>query len=101
MPTTKIWSHISGVMVSVLASSVVDCGLNHINGVMVSVLASSVVECGFESRSGQTKDYSKIGIYCFSAKHAALRRNSKDWLAWNQEKVGRHHVYARTVVSVS
>ena len=32
-------------MVSVLASSVVDCGF--IGGVMVSVLDSSVVECGF------------------------------------------------------
>jgi hypothetical protein len=29
---------------------------------------------------GQTKVY-KIGIYCFSAKHAALRRKSKDRLA--------------------
>jgi len=35
------------------------------------------VDRGFEPRSGQTKDY-KIGISCFSAKHAALRRNSKD-----------------------
>ena len=33
--------------------------------------------CGFEPRSGQTKYY-KIGICCFSAKLAALRRNSKD-----------------------
>jgi hypothetical protein len=38
---------------------------------MVSVLASSVVDHGFESLSDQTKDY-KIGICCFSAKHAAL-----------------------------
>jgi hypothetical protein len=44
---------------------------NRIGGVMVSVLASSVVDRGFEHRSGQTKDY-KIGIYCFSAKHAAF-----------------------------
>jgi hypothetical protein len=47
---------------------------------MVSVLTSSVVDRGFKSRSGQTKDY-KIGICCFSAKYAALRRKSKDWLA--------------------
>jgi hypothetical protein len=47
---------------------------------MVSVLALSVVDIGFEPRSGQTKDY-KIGICCFSAKHAALRSKSKDWLA--------------------
>ena len=49
---------------------------------MVSVLASSAVDRGFEPRSGQTKDY-KIGICCFSAKHAALMRKSKDWLARN------------------
>ena len=53
---------------------------------MVSMLTSSVVYRGFEPRSGQTKDY-KIGICCFSDKHAALRRKSKDWLAWNQDKV--------------
>ena len=47
---------------------------------MVSVLASSAVDRGFEPRSGQTKDY-KIGIYCFSAKHTALRTKSKDWFA--------------------
>jgi hypothetical protein len=28
---------------------------------------------------GQTKDLN-IGICCFSTKHAALRRKSKDWL---------------------
>jgi hypothetical protein len=53
---------------------------------MVSVLASSVVDRGFEPRLGQTKDY-KIGICCFSAKHVALRRKSKDWLAQNQNNV--------------
>jgi hypothetical protein len=53
---------------------------------MVSVLTSSWVDGGFEPRSGQTKDY-KIGICCFSAKHAALRRKSKDWLARNQNNV--------------
>ena len=40
---------------------------------MVSVLASNEVDRGFEPWSVQTKDY-KIGICCFSAKHAALRR---------------------------
>ena len=34
---------------------------DHIDGVMVSVLASSVVGRGFEPQSGQTKDY-KMGI---------------------------------------
>ena len=55
---------------------------------MVSVLASSVVDRGFEPRSGQTKDY-KIGICCFSTKHAALRRKSKDWLTRNQNNVSK------------
>jgi hypothetical protein len=55
---------------------------NRIGGVMISVLAASTVDRGFEPRLGQTKDY-KIGICCFSAKHAALRSKSKDWLAQN------------------
>jgi hypothetical protein len=53
---------------------------------MVSVLVSSAVDHGLEPWLGQTKD-SKIGICCFSAKHAALRRKSKDLLAWNQDNV--------------
>ena len=53
---------------------------------MVNVLASSAVDPGFEPRSGQTKGY-EIGICCFSAKHAALRRKSKDCLARNQNNV--------------
>ena len=59
--------------------------LYRIGGVMVSVLASSAVGCGFELRSEQAKDY--IGICCFSSKHAALRRKSKDWLAQFQNNV--------------
>jgi hypothetical protein len=39
-----------------------------------------------QPQSGQTKDY-KIGICCFSAKHAALRSKKKDWLARNQNNV--------------
>ena len=53
---------------------------------MVSMLASSAVDHGFEPRSGQTIDY-EIDICCFFAKHAALRRKSKDWLAQNQDNV--------------
>ena len=69
---------------------------------MVSVIASRAVNRGFEPRSGQTKDY-KIGICCFSAKHAALSRKSKDWLARNHNNVSRveQNVYPHTVVSVS
>ena len=62
--------------------------VNRIGGVMVSVFASSAVDRdrGFDPRSGQTNDY-QIGICCFSTKQAALRRKSKDWLAWNQDNV--------------
>ena len=44
---------------------------------MVSVLASMEVDREFEPRSDQTKVY-EIGMCCFSAKNAALRRKSKD-----------------------
>ena len=60
--------------------------VNRIGGVMVSVLASSAVDHGFQLRSGQTKDY-EICICCLSAKHALLRRKSKEWLAQNQNNV--------------
>jgi hypothetical protein len=41
-------------------------------------LQSSEVDRGFD----QTED-NKIGICWFTAKHVALRRKSKDWLARN------------------
>jgi len=44
------------------------------------------VERGFGPLSGQTKDY-KIGICCFSAEHASLRRKRKDLLARNQDNM--------------
>ena len=53
---------------------------------MVSLLASNMVDRGFEPRSVQTKDF-KIGICCFSDRHAALRRKSDDWLARNSNNV--------------
>jgi short-subunit dehydrogenase len=56
------------------------------SGVMVSVLAPSVIDRGFDPRSDQTKHYA-IDMCCFFAKHAALRRMSKDWLARNQDNV--------------
>ena len=58
----------------------------HIGGVMVSMLALSTRDRSFEPRSGQTKNY-QIGICCFSAKHAELRRKSKDWLARNKDNM--------------
>ena len=70
-------------MVSVLGSSVIDpvLGSSVIDHVLSSsvidhVLGSSVIDPGFEPRSGQTKYYN-IGMRCFSAKHAELRRNKE------------------------
>jgi hypothetical protein len=45
-----------------------------------------MVDRGFEPRSGQTKCY-KIGIGCFTAKHAALKRKGKEWFGQNQDNV--------------
>jgi hypothetical protein len=53
---------------------------------MISMLISSAVDCGFEPQSGKTKDY-KSDICCCSAKHAAVKRKSKDWFAQNQNNV--------------
>ena len=53
---------------------------------MVSVLVSSALDRGFQPRSRQTKDY-KISMCFFSAKHAALRKKSKDWLVRNRDNV--------------
>ena len=68
--------------------------IHRISGVMVSVLASSAVNRGFESRSIQTKDYT-TDMCCFSAKHAAFRRKSKEWLARNQDNVSDMSIHGR------
>jgi hypothetical protein len=57
-----------------------------IGSVIISVLASSAVDRGFESRSGQTNDYQLVFV-AYNAKHAELRRKSKDWLPRNQDNV--------------
>ena len=59
---------------------------NNFGDVMVSMLTTSVVDLDFEPRSGQAKDY-EIGICCFSAKHAALRSKSIDWLTRDSNNV--------------
>ena len=59
---------------------------------MVGVLTSSAVDRGFEYRSGQIKYY-EIGMCCFSAKQAALRRKIKDVLARNQDNVGDMSIF--------
>jgi hypothetical protein len=60
--------------------------INCISGAMVSMLTSSAIDRELEPWFDQTKDY-KIGICCFSPKHAVLRSKSKDWLARNLDIV--------------
>jgi len=56
---------------------------------MFSMLVSGVVHHGFKPRSAQTKDH-KIGICCFSTKHAALKsKKAKTRLARNQDNVSK------------
>jgi len=54
--------------------------LNYCIVIMVSMLASSVVDLGFKPWRCLAKNY-KIDIRCFSAKHASLRSKSKKLLA--------------------
>ena len=65
--------------------SSISYSLDCIDDVIVSVLIKSAVDREFDRWSGQNEDY-KIGICCFSTKHAAFRR-SKDWLTHNQDNV--------------
>jgi len=53
---------------------------------MVNILTTSAVDHGFEPQTGQPRDF-EIDICCFSAEHAALRSESKNWLARNQDDV--------------
>jgi fucose permease len=54
------------------------CVRASVSGVVVSVLASVVVDRVFEPLSGQSKDYN-IGICCFS--YVTWTSKNKDWLA--------------------
>ena len=60
--------------------------MNHISGVVVSVFASIVINCVFEPRSVQTDDY-KIDICSFFAMHATAKRKNKEWLDQNSDYV--------------
>ena len=56
-----------------------------VHGVMVFVLASSVVDRGFELRLYQTRDL--IWYSLLLCQHAVLRSKNKDGLVRNQGKV--------------
>ena len=49
----------------------------YISGLMVSVFETNVVDRAFEHMSGLTENYN-IGICCFSANHATQMSKSKD-----------------------
>jgi hypothetical protein len=70
--------HLLSIMVGVLTTRAEDT--DHLLGIMVSVLTTRAEDCGFDLMLHQIKD-NKIGICCFSAKHAALSSINKDWLA--------------------
>ena len=61
-----------------------------VNRLSASDLPLGVFEQQFAPRLGQTKDYN-ICMYCFfakhTAKHTALKRKSKEWLARIQDNV--------------
>jgi len=60
-----------------------------IGGVIVSVLASSVVDREFELESGQTKDY-KIGICCYARSIKEKAQRLVGSKSGQCVKVGRH-----------
>ena len=59
------------------------------------MVALSAADRWVEFRLGQANDY-KIGICFFFAKHAALRRKSKNWVARNHENVSRMEPFQST-----
>ena len=56
---------------------------NRIGGVMVRVLASSVVNCGFSGSRIKPKTLN-IGFWCYTAKHAALRKEKEQILVGSE-----------------
>ena len=62
--------------------------MNHISGVVVSVFASSVINRVFEPRSVQTHD-NKIDICSFFAMHATAKRKNKEWLDRNSDYLSK------------
>jgi uncharacterized protein YaeQ len=53
---------------------------------MVSLLAQSAIDCGLEIWLGQIKDC-RIDICCISAKNTDLSSKSKNWFTQNQDNV--------------
>jgi hypothetical protein len=55
---------------------------------MISVMVSGAVIRVFGSRWSRNKNY-EICICCFSAQACSIKKKSKDWLAWNQDKMSK------------
>ena len=62
--------------------------LNHVGGVMVCMLASSVVDCEFMPVQVKPKTI-KLFFVASSAKHAALGRKSKDLVDLDSDNVSK------------
>ena len=67
---------------------------NRIGGVIVSMLASIAVDRGFKPDRVKPKTIKLVFVASplSTAKHATLRRKSKDWLALNQDNVSKRGV---------
>ena len=83
----RFWSNSDSVLIfcfSFYCGGFTLIAYNRISGVMVSVFATCMVDHGFESKSGKTRDY-KIDICCFFGKHPALRfaRNQDNVSEWS------------------
>jgi hypothetical protein len=62
----------------------------------VKYIASGTLKSIYENRENIFKEkYKFFGMCCLSVWHAALRRQSKDWLARNQNNVSRHDIAAK------
>ena len=70
----QTWCH---VKLSIICLTFFLSGQDHLCSVIVSLFASSVESHGLDPQLGQTKDI-KIGIWCFSTKHPALKNKSTD-----------------------
>jgi hypothetical protein len=77
--TAKVRMNITGNYISVVNFNF-RCSWNRIGSVMVSLLASSVVDRGFEPRSGQAKDYQTgillAFIMCFLNIYKSYKTNT-------------------------
>ena len=61
--------------------------ITFLNNIYVLFQYNNIKSIKYLLKNASCKPDYKIGICCFSAKHAAPRRKSKDWLVLNQDNV--------------